>query len=127
MEQDRNRHGPEVRVDREQQTRVPTPVAQSLHDGNEWQNAQPQAAVLLRNRHALDAELRALLPVLPIEAFEAVAFGDVMAERLPRERDRGVLPLLLVGTEVPCPRGHEPSMISQTAKGRPRGYTERVS
>ena len=56
--EDRNRVGPQVRVEREEQALVARAVAQPLHHGQQRRQAQAQPAVLFRDRHGQHAEVR---------------------------------------------------------------------
>ena len=73
--------------EREEQAEIARAVAEALHHGDEVSDAEPHAAVLLRDGHGEEAERGAALPELAIEELLPIALAHVGGERASRELD----------------------------------------
>ena len=85
---DRHHAGQQMGGEREHQTAVLAAVTQGFEHDRGRQRVEAGAAVFLRHRQALDADLGTLLPQVAGESLIAVAIGDVTVEFALGEADR---------------------------------------
>jgi hypothetical protein len=100
IQQDRNRVGPQVCVDREQQTLVARAVTEALHHRQERRQSEAQPPIFLRYGHSEHAESSAGIPARSIEFLMMIGVDLINGEFGASELYGGALELAVLRFQV---------------------------